>query len=271
MSQNTSQDHISKKRVLYAMPGVDTVTIRRDVEYRVTDAGALTMDLYYPPDTKNGARTPAVVFVAGFPDPGTQRMLGCKMKEMGAYISWGHLMAASGLVAVTYSNSEPADVHAVLEYVRQNAASLGLDENRIGVCAFSGSGPTGLSVLMQGAQGSLKCALLCYPYTLDLDGFTSVADAAKQFGFANACAGKSVADLPREIPLFVARAGRDQMPGLNDALDRFLAQTLTCNLPVTVVNYAAAPHGFDLFLDSETTREVVRQMLGFVRFNLLAR
>lgn len=269
MSQNTQQDHISKKRVIYTMPGVDAVTIRRDVEYRVTDAGALTIDLYYPPDSKSEARTPAVVFVAGFPDPGTQRMLGCRMKEMGAYISWGHLVAASGLVAVTYSNREPADVHAVLQYVRQNAASLGIDENRIGVWAFSGSGPTALSVLMQGAQGYLKCAVLCYAYTLDLDGSTGVADGANKWGFANACAGKSVADLPRELPLFVARAGQDQMPGLNDALDRFLAKALTSNLPLTFVNHAVAPHAFDLFLDSETSREIIRQMLAFVRFNLL--
>jgi hypothetical protein len=45
MSQNTQQDHVSKKRVVYTMPGVDAVTVRRDEEYRVTDADALTMDL----------------------------------------------------------------------------------------------------------------------------------------------------------------------------------------------------------------------------------
>ena len=196
-------------------------------------------------------------------------MLGCKMKEMGAYVSWSQLVAASGLVAVTYSNSEPTDVHAVLQYVRQNAASLGIDENRIGVWGFSGSGPTALSVLMDGAQDHLKCAVLCYPYTLDLDGSTAVAGAARQFGFVNACAGKSVADLPRELPLFVARAGQDQMPGLNDALDRFLAKALASNLPLTFVNHAAAPHAFDLFHDSEATREVIKQMLEFARFNLL--
>src|SRR5713226_4781366 len=99
MSQDTQQDHISKKRVLYTMPGVDAVSVRRDVEYQVTDAGALTMDLYYPPDSKSGARTPAVIFVTGFSDVGARKMLGCTQKEMGSYISWGQLAAASGLVA----------------------------------------------------------------------------------------------------------------------------------------------------------------------------
>ena len=68
MSQDAPQDHISKKRVVYTMPGVDSVTVRRDEAYRVTEVGALTLDLYYPPDAKSGARTPAVIFVTGFSD-----------------------------------------------------------------------------------------------------------------------------------------------------------------------------------------------------------
>ena len=264
-------DHITKARVVYTMPGVDAVTIRPDVEYRAAEAGALTMDLYYPPDSKSGTRTPALIFVTGYRDPGARQMLGCALKEMGSYISWAQLAAASGIVAITYTNSEPAaDVHAVLQHVRQNAASLNIDANRIGVWSGSGNVPTALSVLMQEPHDSLKCAVLCYGYTLDLDGSTGVAAAAWQWGFLNPCAGKSVADLPRDIPLFVARAGQDQTPGLNDALDRFLGQALTCNLPVTFVNHAEGPHAFDLFHDSETSREIVRQILAFLQFHLLA-
>jgi hypothetical protein len=271
MSQNTAHDHISKKRVVYTMPGIDAVTVRRDEEYRVTDAGPLTMDLYYPPDAKSGARTPAVIFVTGFPDAGAQRMLECRLKEMGSYISWAQLAAASGLVAITYTNREPAtDVHAVLQHVRQNAASLDIDGNRIGVWAGSGNVPTALSVLMQDAQDYLRCAVLCYGYMLDLDGSTAVAEAARQWGFANPCAGKSVDDLPHHIALFIARAGQDKMPALNETLDRFLAGAVACNLPITFVNHPAAPHAFDLFDDSETSREIIRRILAFFQSHLLA-
>ena len=55
------------------------------------------MDIYYPSDWKSGARIPAVVFVSGYSDVGFQKMLGCKLKEMGSYISWGQLTAASGM------------------------------------------------------------------------------------------------------------------------------------------------------------------------------
>jgi hypothetical protein len=270
MSPDTQQDHISRKRVVYTLPGVDAVTVRRDEEYARTDAGVLTMDLYYPPESMRGARTPAVIFVTGFNDAGAQRMLGCRMKDMGSYISWGELAAASGIVGITYTNRDPAtDAHAVLQHVRQNAASLRIDENRIGVWASSGNVPTALSVLMQNREDYLRCAVLCYAYMLDLDGSTGIADAARTFGFVNPCAGKSVDDLPRDLPLFIARAGQDQMPGLNDALDRFLSKALARNLPVTFVNHSTAPHAFDLFEDSETSREIIRRMLTFLQFHLL--
>jgi len=269
MSQHTPQDHISRKKVLYSMPGVDAVTVRRDVEYRATDAGPLTMDLYYPPDSTGGARTPAVVFVTGFSDAGAQKMFGCVLKEMGSYVSWAQLAAASGMVAVTYTNHDPAaDAHTAIEHVRQNAESLGIDENRIGVFSFSGNVPTALSVLMRDAGTHPKCAVLCYPYTLDLDGATHVANAARQFGFVTPCAGRTIDDLPRDVSLFIARAGQDRMPGLNEALDRFVNHALTRNLPLTVVNHPTGPHAFDLFDDSETTREIIRHVLAFLRFNL---
>jgi acetyl esterase/lipase len=157
----------------------------------------------------------------------------------------------------------------MLQYVRQNSASLGIDENSIGVWASSGNVPLALSVLMHEAREYLKCAVLCYGYTLDLEGFTGVAETAKKWGFVNPCAGKSVDDLPKDIPLFIVRAGQDQLPHLNETLDRFLFKALTCNLPITFVNHAAAPHAFDLLHDSETSREIIRQILAFMRFHLL--
>ena len=271
MSQDSQHDHISKKRVVHTLPGIDAVTVRRDEKYGGADGAALTMDLYYPPGFKRGTRAPAVIFVTGFSDAGAEKMLGCKLKEMGSYVSWAQLAAASGLIGITYTNREPAaDVHGVLEHVKQNAASLGVDDNRVGVWACSGNVPNALSVLTQNATHRVQCAVLCYPYLLDRDGSTLVADAAMRWGFVNPCAGKSVDDLPRDVPLFIARAGQDQMPGLNEALDRCVSEALPCNLPITVVNHAAAPHAFDLFDDSEATREIVRGVLAFLQFHLRA-
>ena len=48
MSETVERHEMTKKTVLYEMPGTDAVTIRQDVEYHAADAGALAMDIYYP-------------------------------------------------------------------------------------------------------------------------------------------------------------------------------------------------------------------------------
>jgi dienelactone hydrolase len=270
MSQKTQQEDLTKKVAVYQPAGMDTVTIRKDIQFKTTDTGVLTMDIYYPPDSTRDMRLPAVVIVAGYPDQGYQKMVGCPFKEMGASVSWGKLLALSGMVAITYTNRDPAaDVQALLLYLRQNAAALGIDENKIGLWASSGNVPLALAILMQENPEYLKCAVLCYGYMLDLDGSNDVAEAAMKWRFSNPKAGKSRDDLPRDTPLFIARAGTDQMPHLNETIDRFLARALNRNLPISLVNYPEAPHAFDLFHDSETSRQIIRQILAFMRLHLL--
>jgi hypothetical protein len=269
MSQESRGEVIAKKRVVYELPGMDAVTVRRDLDCDGGSGRPLLMDLYYPSAPASGARAPAILIVAGFPDAGTRAILGCSFREMGSTASWARLAAASGIAAVAYANREPlADVHAVLAYLRAHAEELGIDENMIGLWASSGHGPLALSLLMNDAAGDLKCAVLSCAYSMDLDGATAVAEASRMWKFANACQGKSIDDLRRDIPLFIARGGADAMPRLNDALDAFVAKALARNVPLTVVNHPTGPHSFDLFDDSDTTREIVKQILAFLQFHL---
>ena len=270
MSENTQGNEITRATVTYEIPGMDAATVRRDLEYFSREEGPLTMDLYLPSGPDGAAGRPAVVLVSGYPDPGYEAVVGCKFKEMGWCTSWGRLLAASGVAAIAYTNRDPvADLDLLLVHLRQQAASLGIDESRIGIWASSGNVPRALSALMQEPAGSFKCAALLYGFMLDVGGSAGVADAAAQFGFVNPCAGKSADEVPNDLPLFVVRAGQDEMPGLNETIDRFMASALIHNLPVTLVNLASAPHAFDLHDDSEASHETIRQVLEFLRFHLL--
>jgi hypothetical protein len=258
---------LTRLRVVYDLPGTRDVVVRRDLEFRAADAGVLTMDLYQPPSRPGGAFAPVVIIVAGYPDTGTK--LPCKFKEMGWSTSWGGLIAASGLAAVIYANRAPAaDLDALLAHVRQHAGALGIDGDRMGIWAASGNVPLALSVLMDHARHRFRCAALCCGFMLDSDGTTAVADAAATYGFVNPCAGKSVADLPADLPLLIARAGRDQFAHLNERLDRFLVDAVARNLPVSFINHATGPHAFDLFDDSDSSREVIGRILAFLQLHL---
>ncbi len=267
MSRELPDDHITRKTVVLRLPGMDEVRVRRDLEYAAGASFPLTFDLYTPPSIDASVRLPAVLLVAGYPDPGMERILGCRTKDMGWSTSWGRLIAASGMAAVAYANREPAkDVHSILRHLRENEASLGIDPGRIGLLATSGHSPLALATLIEDRAASpLRGAALLCPLLLDLDGATAVAEAAQAFRFANPAAGRTVDDLPPHSALFLARAGLDETSGLNPTLDRFVTHALGRNLPVTLVNLPRAPHAFDLMHDHETSRAALRAALAFLR------
>ena len=263
MSDREAQMRQMAKTLVYRLPGMTDVTVRRDVKYQEGD-GALVMDLYEPPGTTTEARPPAVVIAMGYPDPtGFYR-------NVGWATSWARLLAMSGVAAIIYATRDPAaDIHTVLRYAREHATPLGIDGRRIGILAGSANAAMALSALMKGSV--VTCAALLYGYTMDLDGSTGVAAAANAFGFANGCAGRSIDDLARDVPMFLVRAGREQFAGLNEALDRFVAGAVAHNMPVTFANHATGPHAFDLDDDSDASRRVIRQVLSFLCLHLEAR
>ncbi|MGW8370235.1 MAG: alpha/beta hydrolase, partial [Gammaproteobacteria bacterium] len=202
---------------------------------------------------------------AGYSDKGVMDLIGLRLKQWGAYVSWGQLVAASGMVGITYSCSDPLlNAQEVLQFVRANHERFNIDPERIGIWATSGNGPTALSLLTNGPSG-LRFAVLSNTYMLDLEGDTTVADMAGQFGFAVPSAGKSVRDLDSDVPLFVVRSGKDEVPGLNGTIDRFIDGAIALNLPIRFVNLPDAPHSFDTLHDTEQSRATIRQIVAFMR------
>ena len=219
---------IAKRMVVYTLPGMEAVVVRREA----------TMTTY-------GEGRAAVIIVNGYRDAGFEKFVGCKFMDMGWTTSWARLLAVSGLTAITYTTTDPeADLRNVIEHARARFDCVGL-------LATSGHGPLAVSML-----SAVDFAALITPYTID------VPEAARAFGFV-----VPEVDVDKQDCLsstFVARGGRDEMPGLNETLDRFVADALRRNAPLTLVNHASGVHSFDLFDETDESRNVVKAMLAWL-------
>ena len=270
MNETTARHPITLKGMVLRIEGMESVVIERNLEYGPTGEG-LVMDVYRPSNLSDGCHAPVVLIAAGYPDVGVPRLLGCAFREMEMCGSLGRLIAASGMAAVSYTTRNPAaDIDSVLERLAAEGPAVGVDASRTGLWAVSGNVPVALATLAHNHHGRIRAAVLSNGFMFDADGSSTVAHAARTYGFVNAADGISARDLPSGVPLFVMRAGRDENAGLNTSLDRFVDHALALNLPITVVNEPDARHAFELHEDSAVTRYHIASMLAFMRYWLTA-
>ena len=217
MSEDPPRRHLREIPMIYPAPEPDQVAVTAGVEYAQTEMGPLTLDVYAPARRAPSVALPAIVLVAGYSDAGYEKLLGCRFKDMAVCTSWARLVASFGMVAVTYGNLLPAaDLDDVLRYCASTPPNWASTAIAWRCGDMSGNGPLALSALARAPRGSFRCAVFSCAYLVDLDGATHVADAAAQWGFTNP-GGFAVEDLPADLPIFIARAGQEQDPGLNQA------------------------------------------------------
>lgn len=259
-------------RLTYSLPGMERVIVQT-AEFRTVGDTPLMMDIYYPPSMEADARLPMVVFVIGFADSVAIPLVGSPLKDFGQYVSWGRLTAASGLIGITYQTQQPDDLEALVEYIRDNAASLGLDADRVGIWACSGNVPTAISFIMQDDREYIKFAVLYYGFMLTSDNKLS-----KQVNAQCASLGcystelEDVKDIRNDLPLFIVRAGLDSYAHLNESIDHFVTVAAQGDAVFELVDYAEGIHGFDVrdfwtTSPHEQSGEIVRQTLEFMKSN----
>jgi acetyl esterase/lipase len=138
-------------QIVYTLPGMDAVPVRKDLVYKTVDGESLMLDVYTPPRAAPGARRPAVLFVHGDGPPDLLR----HAKDWGVFTGWGRLVALSGLVGITFNHRSTegwtrlpevaGDVADLMTFARREAADLALDADRLGVLVASAGGPAGLA------------------------------------------------------------------------------------------------------------------------------
>jgi acetyl esterase/lipase len=235
------------KPLVYRVPGMEQVQTRKDIPYRTVAGKPMLADVYSPPGAPSGA-LPVVFFIHGGVDDSPPRP-----KDWGMYQSWGKLVAASGMIAVTFNQrtgfpephtSEAAsDVLEMVAFVRQHAAELHADANRVCLASFSAGGPN-LSMALRGEMPNVRCLLAFYSL-LDIkdNEFHKRFDTSEELQRYSPT--QAVLDRNGNIPpIFVARAGHDQIPRFNEFMVRFIDAAVTTNAPMTLVIHPTVEHGF---------------------------
>jgi dienelactone hydrolase len=249
--------------LVYAAPNIDRVVEQRDLKFKED----LKLDVYRPRDSKP---RPVVLFVHGGVGPED------RPKDWGIYRSWGRTIAASGLVAVIpnqrlgyparHYDDGASDIRDALEFVRSHHRELHAAD-AFCIFAFSGGGPM-LATFMKSPPADVKCLVGFYPILDTADTNNAEAQVTdEQRHRYSAIATISDSGAP-PIPILVARAGHDQIPGVRDWIDRFVALALQKNANLTLLNHPTGRHGFEFLDDDNRSREIVVTAIEFMRRHL---
>ncbi len=271
-SRQKSFEEIVNAPLVLTKPGTDTVKVTPDLRYhpQAQDANLL-MDVYAPPDAKPGERRAVLMFVHGGAGSAS------RPKDWGLYQGWGRLAAVSGMVGVTFTHrlgfpnphleDSGADVAQAIDYVRDNAARLGADPDRICLAAFSAGGPL-LTLGLDEKRPYVRCLVAVYAFLdvqqSDLHREHETPERVKRYSMIEHLGERRA----QRMPMLIARAGRDEIPTMNDSIDRFIARAIRENANVTVMNHPEGVHGFDNQNDDDRSREIMESLLAFARRHL---
>jgi dienelactone hydrolase len=251
---------ILPKRIVLTVLGMDRAAVQKGLTYKTEGGADLRMDVYTPPERKEGEALPAVVFVHGGPIPPN---LLTEPTDWGIFISHGQLAAASGFAGVTFNHrlygmdqfgTAEGDVRDAIGYVREHAEALGVDPERIAVWVFSGGGPLLASFVAD--PPPFVRGLVSYYGLLDFED-----EALKGFSPLESLRARKDGNVP---PVFLARMAIDN-PAINRSVALFVEEAFTKNVPLTVMTHPTGHHGFDAADDDDRSREILRATVGFLK------
>jgi Flp pilus assembly protein TadD len=227
--------------VVYDLPATRRVALRPDVPFAQIGNRSLKLDLYLPPDLKAGQRRPAVVFLNAIGDPPADTV-----RRWAIYSSWPRLVAAHGMVGIAMDADGERiqeSLRGLFRYLRHEGPARGIDPDRLGVYAASANVSGANTYLMSDSvDRGIRAAVLYY-------------------------GGVPEGHLRTDLPVFFVVAQSD-VPRLGPALPALWQRVVDSALPWTLVYGRGLPHAFDAFADTDDSRRLIQQTLGFWRSHL---
>lgn len=226
---------VTRTGLAWQVPAMEAAEIRADIVYTGSGPGERAFDLYLPAGLPAGETCAAVIFVNGVGDPPDN-----PVKSWQAYRDWARAVTTRGLAGILYETEggeAPANLAAILDWMRAHGREHGIDPSRIGVFASSANVTVALPALVTAAARDLRCATIYYGST-DVDS------------------------LRTDLPVLYIKSEKDGA-GLNAGIDRLWQRARENSLPWTMVVARGLPHAFDAVDVSEASRALVQQTLEF--------
>lgn len=259
--------------IVLPLPDGIEIDALRDEVAPGPDGSSIPFDVYRP--STAAPPWPIVVFVHGDAQPET--LAGAK--DWGQFTSWGRLVAAHGMVGITFDHSSLlartqmdlviAEITAIVEAVRSRSAELGGDAARVAICSISACAPFGLTVAYA-VLPAVRCAVACYgPLLPEIDPDYTEASV-------------SAADLERCSPMWllealgatvpptlILKAAIDRPP-VNEGIDTFVRRASEVGAPVHLIVHETGHHAFDVLDDDDRSREIIEATVRFLATHLQA-
>lgn len=260
-----------KLRPVLTIPGMEELEVRRGLTYTRSGGRDYKLDLYLSDDASRQA-VPVIVVVHGLLPPAQAPFV----RDWPVFSGQARWIAAQDYAVAVPELGSPATgpgreqwfagvpdlrkrLEAALAFLRREAATHGLDMDKVCLLVLSGGGLWGLApALKKQPAAGLRCVAAWYPL-LDAPALppgTRPADALR------------AADAKKLPPLLLVRAGRDA-PDLNAALDAFAKDARERGAPLTLEELPEAHHAFDVVDDVERSREAMRRTVLFFEQHLL--
>jgi dienelactone hydrolase len=256
--------------VAYEVAGMKDVIVKKDIPYLKTADSALKMDVYYPPKFDFKRKIPAIVFVFGYTNEGQLKTAKHQLRTWSPYTSWCKVIAASGMAAIVYETINPEnDIKSLIQYINSNTDNLNIDVNKIGAYSCSANTPTEIAYVLNDSNCIFKCAVVYYGIflTADFKYISTIDTLSQNMGFVTPRLSEPTS-WNSKVPLLIVHAGKDFVPHTNESLTSFVEKAIIQNIPITLMIHSNGVHGFDIYTDNESTRQIIKNTLEFWKFYL---
>lgn len=258
-----------RHRLVLSVDGTDVIASASAPECNRADRPPTPIEIYRP---RGEGLRPAVVFVHGDAAPDVLRGI----TRWGQYVSWGQTVAVNGLVGVTFEHSSSEgltqiqrvldEIDEVLECLRANADSLGVDPDRLCLWSCSAGVPYGISAAIRRAS-QIRCAVAYYGW-LDLRPMrTELSPEISDAALASASPLAFLESGATTPPLLVVKASLDRA-SINDSIDAFMFEARRSQAPVDLLVHPNGRHAFDVVDDVDESRALIEATIAFMKKHL---